>query len=194
MQDTVNEPTEDELDSILNGAKTAQDSIPICMRADVLAEIAELEREIHRLRANTDSDDPRMVDAGETTQAELAERIRDLEEIAHKGTINLRLQAVDRRRWESCVDNHKTFDEETQTEKTDLNAIVDELLPESIVSPVHLKGARYEKFLANLSEAQWEKVMQTIWDLNRTVTTVGKSVTASQVFQKQSAKQGPVAL
>lgn len=192
MQDTVTPEEVQDIDSILDGAKTAQDSIPICFRADVLAEIAELEREIHRLRMDDDSSDPRMTDERETTQADLADRIRKLEEIARKATINLRLQAVDRRRWEKCVDAHKTLDEDTGEEKTDLTAIVEELLPESIAAP-EMTGAQREKFLSKLSEAQWGKVMQTMWDLNRTITTVGKSVTASQVFQKQNGKQGPVA-
>lgn len=179
MQDTLS------IDQILSAARRPQESIPICMRADVLSEIGELERRIRVLTA--DDDDLRMISQHEDNAADLADKIRELEAEADRYTINLRLQAVDRRRWNVAVDNHKTEDEDSGEEKLDLNALVEELFVESLVSP-EMTPAKQEQFLAALTEGQWEKVVQTVWVLNRTVTTVGKSVTASQVFIRQSAK------
>lgn len=179
MQDVLS------IDQILSAAKLPQESVPICMRADVLSEIGELERRIRVLTA--DDDDIRMISQHEDNAADLADRIRELEAEADRHTINLRLQGVDRRRWNVAIDNHKAEDEDSGEEKLDLNALVEELFAESLVSP-EMGPAEQERFLATVTEGQWEKIVQTIWVLNRTVTTVGKSVTASQVFMRRSAK------
>jgi hypothetical protein len=181
------EQTDAIVDAILAGAKPAEESVPICMRADVLSEIGELERQINIV--SSDDDDPRMVSEHENTAAELADQIRALEAVAHANTINLRLKAVPKDRWREVVDKHKSEDEDTGVEQTNLTAVCEELFEESIVSP-KMSGTRLETFQSTISDAQSESIMKSMWRLNRTITTVGKSVTASQVFMRQSAKPG----
>ncbi len=179
-----------DLDAIIDGAKTAQESVPLCLRADVLSEIGELERKIQTITA--DDDDPRMAGANDESAAELAARIRALEKVAEDNTINLRLQAVDKKLWKAKVDEHTEEIEDTGERKLDLNALVTDLLDnhETIVSP-SFTPARLTKLLNALSDAQWETILQAVWRLNRTTTTVGKSVTASLVFLKRSEKPTP---
>lgn len=176
------------LDEILNGRKAAQGSVPICMRLDVMADIEELERQITRL--SQDNDDPRMAAGNEESAAELADRIRELEAEAQRYTIDLRLQAIDRDEWHQKVDQFTERDDDAGTAKMDLAALVTDIFPKSLVSPEMSPGQR-DDFLAKLSEAQWESVMQKIFDLNRRTVTVGKSLTASFVTRPKNAKQGP---
>lgn len=184
---------EDELsiDQILDEAALPQQSVPICMRADLLSQIQERERKILQLKS--DDDDLRMVEQSEFTAAELADEIRALEAEAARYTVNLRLQAVDRYKWNKQTDAAKTEDEDSGTEKLDLNALVEAVFDDSLVSPAMSK-TQQEKFLAKITEGQWESIIQAVWDLNRTVTTVGKSVTASLALMKRGEKPGPEGL
>jgi len=184
------ELTAEAFDQMLDGFRPAEESVPICLRSDVLSEIGELERRINVVSA--DDDDVRMVSNHEEEAAVMADRIRELEAVAEANTINLRLRAVDKKRWRDAVDAHKTEDEGTGVEQTDLSAVAEDVLPESIVSPSFLLDERRrQKLFDKLSDAQWEAVLKAIFRLNRSTTTVGKSVTASNVFMRQSEKPGP---
>lgn len=176
------------LDEILNGRKAAQGSVPICMRLDVMADIEELERRILQLKQDTD--DPRMAAGNEESAVELADQIRALEDEAQRYTIDLRLQAIDRDEWHEKVDQFTVRDVEAGTAQLDLAALVTDIFPKSLISPEMSPGQR-DDFLAKLSEAQWESVMQKVFDLNRRTVTVGKSLTASFVTRPKSAKPEP---
>jgi hypothetical protein len=182
------------LDEILNGRKLAQQTVPICLRADVLGEIQELEQKLNTMAS--DESDPRMVSAEAGDPVQMAQRIRELEAEAAQYTVPLRLQALPRKAWNALVDLVKDVDEETG--KSDLN--VGKLAETAfagfdhdgqrhsvLVSP-EMDEAQKARFLAGLSEAQWEQIVKATWDLNRTVTTVGKSVTASRVLTRTDAK------
>lgn len=177
------------LDEILNGRKAAQKSVPICMRLDVLADIEEREREIKRLKSDNDDGDVRMVSSNETTAADLADQIRELEAEAQRYTIDLRLTAVDRKHWNAKVDEHTERNDDGES-KLDLSGLAEDLFPDSLVSPA-MGAEQRTRFLAGLSEGQWESVLQAIWDLNRRTVTVGKSLTASFATRPKNEKRGP---
>jgi len=174
------------LDEILNGRTRAQQSVPICLKADVLAEIQELEHKLRNL--TTDEDDDRMVPTAGADPEDLARRIRELEAEAEKYTINIRLQAVERSSWNAAVDRNRKEDLDKGTEDLDLNGLAEDMFPQMLVSP-EMNSDQRSRFLSGLSEAQWEQIIRAIWDLNRSVTTVGKSVTASQVLTRSAGKQ-----
>jgi hypothetical protein len=175
------------VDEILSARKLATKSIPVCMRGDVLAEIQELEREINQLRS--DDDDPRMVDSNQSSAATLADKIRELEAEAERYTINLRLQALERKEWNKQVDLHTDENLATGERKLDLAAMCVDIFPDSLISP-EMTTRQQDNFLTGLTEGQWEEVMQGLWDLNRDRISVGKSVTASLAMQPKSGKPG----
>jgi hypothetical protein len=185
----VNGATPLGIDEMLAARKMPQRSIPVCMRADVLADIEELERQINSLRS--DNDDPRLA-AGNTASAdELAHEIRDLEAEAAKYTVALRLQAVEREEWNRFVDTH-TSENDDGTRKLDLSALTVDIFPKMLVSPL-MDADQQARFLRGLTEGQWEEVMQLVFELNRNKITVGKSLTASLAMQPKNAKPGPAA-
>lgn len=177
------------LDEILNGRKAAQKSVAVCLRLDVMADIEELERRIAQLKG-ADDGDARLAAANDDDAADLADQIRVLEATALQYTVDLRLQAVDKAVWKQKVDEHTERDDDTGEAKLDLAGLVEDLFPDSLVSP-EMGADQRRSFLAGLSEGQWETVMQGIWDLNRRTVTVGKSLTASFATRPKSAKPGP---
>lgn len=174
------------LDEILNGRKTAEKSIPIYMRLDVMADIEELERQITGLQGDTD--DGRLAGSGDDP-ADLADRIRELEAIGRQYTINLRVRALDKKLWKQKVDEF-TEENEDGVAKLDLAALVTDIFPDSLVSP-EMGPSQRDSFLTGLSDGQWESVMQGVFDVNRRTVTVGKSLTASFVTRPKNKGRGP---
>jgi hypothetical protein len=177
------------MDDFLKARQLPQGSVSLCMRPDVLAEIAELERQIETLQNSDDADDPRMAVRTTETAADLADRIRALEAEAAEYNMDLRLTGVSRLRWNKAKDAATSKDDEG-TEKLDLNGLMEGLFAESLVSPEMTEGQRTD-FLNGLTEGQWEKVIQTMWDLNRGGASVPKSMRASLALRTKSGKPEP---
>lgn len=179
------------LDEILNGRKLPQKSIPICMRLDIMADIEELERAIQAAQGNA-VDDVRMTGT-ESDVESLTEKIRELEAIGRQYTVDLRIQALDRKEWAAQVAEASTEDDDgnSKLNLSDLTANV-LALPGVILAP-EMTADQRDRFLAGLSDGQWETVMQGTFNLNRRTVTVGKSLTASLATPSKNAKPGPVA-
>lgn len=174
------------MDEYLKAAELPQQSVPICMRADVLGEIGELERRIKNLQ-DADEADLRL-SAGDEAP-ELAARIRELEAEAAEYTMDLRLTAVPRLEWNKARVKHTTENDDG-SEKLNLNAMMEDLFPQSVVSPEMTDGQRTD-FLAGLTEGQWEAVIKAMWDINRGGASVPKSLRASMVRGQKSEKPEP---
>jgi hypothetical protein len=176
------------IDEFLEAADLAQGSVPIVMKASLLAEIEQLERRIEQIQ-NADVDDERLAGNPEGDAADLADRIRALEAEANEWTLDLRLTAVPRKRWTTAVAKYTTQNDDG-AEKLDLDGLMEDLFPDSLTSPEMTEVQRTE-FLTKRSEGQWEKIINKLWDLNRGGITVGKSERASMVRRTKSEKPGP---
>jgi hypothetical protein len=177
------------LDEILNGRKRAQKSIPICLRLDVMAEIEELERKITASKGNA-VDDLRMVDDTDDVPA-MIDRIRELEDTARQYTVDLRIAAIDKKEWSAKVGEHTTTDDDGNS-KLDIAGLIEHVLslPGTIVSP-EMTADQRTTLIAGLSDGQWEKVMNDVFNLNRRTVDVGKSLTASLATQPKNEKRVP---
>jgi hypothetical protein len=174
---------------MLAARKRPQTSIPICLRLDIMAEIEELERKINSAQGNA-VDDMRMSGPGDDA-AGYAERIRELEALGAQYTVDLRVEALDRKVWPAKVAQF-TEDDGEGNSKLDLAALVVHVLsiPGVIVSPEMTAGQR-DELIDGLTDGQWETVMKSVFDLNRRTVSVGKSLTASLVTRPKSEKRGP---
>lgn len=177
------------IDEILNGRKRPQKSIPICMRLDIMAEIEELERAIQAAQG-TAVDDLRMSGSDEDAVT-LADKITELEAIGRQYTIDLRIQALDKKEWAEKVALYTTEDDNGD-DKLDMGALTEHVLalPGTIVSP-EMTADQRSRFIAGLSDGQWETVMKGNFELNRRTVSVGKSLTASLVTRPKNSKPGP---
>lgn len=176
------------IDEFLEAADLAQGSVPIVMKASLLAEIEQLEQRIQQIQ-NAVADDQRLAGSAKEDAADLADRICELQAEAAEWTLDLRLSAVPRLRWTTAVAKYTTQNEDG-IEKLNLNGLMQDLFPDSLVSPEMTEVQRTE-FLTKRSEGQWEQIITKLWDLNRGGITVGKSETASQVRRTKSGKPGP---
>lgn len=176
------------IDEILNGRKRAQTSLPICLRLDVMSEIEELERRIQASKG-TAVDDLRMA-GGDADTVVLADRITELEEIARQYTIDLRIQALDKKEWAEKVAQFTTDDGDGGG-TLDTGALTEHVLslPGVIISP-EMNADQRDRLIAGLSDGQWETVLKAVWDLNRRTVSVGKSLTASLVTRPPNSKPG----
>lgn len=179
------------IDQMLSGRKRPQASIPICLRLDVMSEIEELERAITTAQG-TVGDDLRMV-SPEGDIAELADQIRALEHEAEQYTIDLRVQALDRKEWAAKVAEFTEDDGEGNT-KIDMGVVVEHVLamPGVIISP-EMSAGQLENLITGLSDGQWETVIKKVFELNRRTVSVGKSLTASLATRPKKETPGPVA-
>lgn len=177
------------LDEILNGRKRAQKSIPICMRLDVMAEIEELERQITAAQGTVLDDADQRLAADGADIPGMVEKIRELEAIGRQYTIDVRIQALDKKRWNDKVAEH-TIEDDEGNKKLDISALTFDIFADILVSPA-MDTDQQNTFLTGLSDGQWEVVMNSVFELNRRVVSVGKSLTASLATQKKSEKRGP---
>lgn len=187
----MNEFPKLSLDEILNGRKRAQKSIPICLRLDVMAEIEELERSIQASQGNA-VDDLRMVDDTGDVPATV-DRIRELEAIAHQYTIDLRVEALERQQWSDEVGKYTETQDNGDT-KLNIAGLVEHVLtlPGVVTAPA-MSTDQIRGLIAGLSDGQWERVMNDVFNLNRRTVDVGKSLTASLAMQPKNEKPGPAA-
>ena len=172
---------------MLGARKRPQTSIPICLRLDVMAEIEELERQI-QAGGGSSEDDVRIVASND---ADAADRIEELESIAREYTIDLRIEALDRKVWAAKV--AEFTEEDSDGDKVmDMQALIDHVLrmPGVVASP-EMTAGELEDLISGLSDGQWERVMKSVFDLNRRTVTVGKSLTASLAMRPKKDKPAP---
>jgi hypothetical protein len=183
---TSTKPAPKTLAEMLKTAQRPTELVPVCLRADVLAEIRQLEILITE-RADSDNEDARLAASGDgPTAVEMAEQIRELEKIAGENTVYFTMQAVDSDRWNTAMDQHTSGEGADKT--VDVNAAIKSILFESILSP-EVAEADVTAMLKLISDGQWSKIAKSILDLNRTVVNVPKSLTASMTLMATSGKR-----
>lgn len=178
-------PAPKTLAEMLKTAQRPTELVPVCLRADVLAEIRQLEIMITE-RADADNEDARLASSGDgPTAVEMAEQIRELEKIAEENTVYFTMQAVDSDRWNTAMDEFTTG--EGQDKVVDVNTAIKSLLFESILSPAVAEND-VAAMLKLLSDGQWGKIALSIQQLNRQVVSVPKSLTASMTLMATPGK------
>jgi hypothetical protein len=170
------------LDQMIRGASRAKELVPICFRLDVLADIRRLELELEKI-TDADVSDTRLGGATERSAVDVAEEIRELEQVAEDNTIQLELQAVDSGRWAENISAHTDDQGNTQ-----LGDALRALLPESITAP-EFTSVQIQNMLAVLSDGQWDRIGKALLFLNRETASVPKSLTAFVALQAKSGKQ-----
>lgn len=170
------------LDEMLATAQRPTELVPVCLRADVLAEIQK--RELMIREAETDETDSRLAGSGSgPSPADLAQEIRELEQVAADNTYYFTLQAVDSDRWKAGIAAH-TKDDGSQ----DIDAALKSMLFESIAAPA-VTQASVTKMLGFLSDGQWAKLGNKLLELNRNVVDVPKSLTAYMTLRESPGKR-----
>lgn len=191
-----------DISEILAGAKLPEDTVDLCLRADLVAEHERLDAE---LEARLERPNQKL--GGDPRRAELAAQIVALEEQMRESTITVRLRAMPKRRWRALVMAHPPrLNEDGARIPVDFRGVnsdtfYDPLIRASVTEPeltddqwTHLLGhtaAEAEALEAAgkgdevqdgvLTSRQHDGLFAAAWDLNRDEVTVPKSSAASRL-------------
>jgi hypothetical protein len=144
--------------ALLQQQKAPERVVAICLRADLTAEIEQLEE---RLRARRET----VVTAtlsGDAEAREIANQIRALEEQAKDATVQIRMRALPRKQWADLVAKHPPVDDSTEF---NVKTIFDDAVPACIVEP-ELDRDTLDQFLDRLTQGQWDQLAGTCFALN----------------------------
>jgi hypothetical protein len=169
----------DAFDKLLEQSRLPEATIPLCLRGDLQAQWEELD---HRLTALY-SDASRKLAGASAEEAELARRIQELEQEMRDSTLTLRLRALERPEWLELVADHPPREDDKGDRMLGFNqkTFFDALVLACLVEP-ELDEERLSKLMDKLTDAQFQKLTEAAWGLNRRDVDVPFSSTASHIM------------
>lgn len=174
-----------ELDALLDAARLPEATVDICLRGDLVAEWEQAEKQLR----DAHNGSARTLAGGSVEEAELAKRVRELEEEMRGSTISVKLRAMRRPDWAKLVADHPPRKGNDGDKQLQINqeTFYDALIAASIVEPA-LDAERTQRFLDALSDAQFDKLAARAWILNRKDVDVPFSQIASRITETSGEK------
>lgn len=172
-------PTAKEL---IKTARRAERSVAICLRADLTAQMQELERELLESEAQRRAGGS--LNAG-TESRQLATAMEELRQEMMQHTMEFRLQAVARNRWTVLVAEHPPRPDNDSDKQLGVNesTFFEAILRECTVNPI-LDDEDWRMLLdESLSDAQWNQLTNAVWGINCRDVDVPFSAAALQILQ-----------
>lgn len=157
-----------DVDAILTGARLPEETVRVCTRGDLLDRLRRLEQEAMQTRVRQAAD-PRL--AGSTLTTE----IEDLRAQIEAATVEFRLRALPRRRWQELVVEHPPRKVNGKIHPDDAAGVNNEtffpaLIRACTVEPT-LREETWQALLDPdselLNEQQYLRLARTAWDLNK---------------------------
>lgn len=176
----------EQLDNLLNSARLPESTVTVCLRGDLQAEWERLNAKLAELRA---APGRKMTDNAEAS--DVAARIREIEGQMKGATLELTLRALPRRDWLRLLRDHppRKSDEGDKALGFNTETFFDALIPRSIVSP-ELNEDQVSRLMDALSSAQYDKLLETAWSLNRRDVSVPFSPLASLTAGSTDGRSG----
>jgi hypothetical protein len=170
--------------SIIAAARRPEDTVDLCFRPDVLADLVTLETEL--VEAIENDDDNRLGGAA-LEQRRLAEQIHALEEEAEANTVTFRVRALPNFEWRTAREKYPV---RTEADKefgwlVDRDALVRGILAVSVVDP-DLPDPDLDAMADSLSSGQWEKLRDTILAVNGGDGSIPFSRSASRILRNSN--------
>lgn len=165
----------EQLDNLLSEARLPESTVTVCLRGDLQAEWERLNTKLTELRTTPGR---KLTDNAEAST--VAARIREIEGQMKGATIELTLRALPRRDWLRLLRDHppRKGDEADKGLGFNSETFFEALIPRSIVSP-ELNEDQVSRLMDALSSAQYDKLLETAWNLNRRDVSVPFSPLAS---------------
>lgn len=169
---------------LLASAKLPERSVSICLRGDLVADIAELERELEALvkdaaanrRMSSKSGQKALADQIEAKRAEMAEH-----------TLTMRLRAMTSAKWRELVRKYPPAKDDKTGLGVDLMRFMGEAIPASVVEPTDMDDEDWQTFNENVPPAEVTRLMSAVWEMNTQGVDIPKSLIASVVNQRSAA-------
>ncbi|OQO89932.1 hypothetical protein B1813_19015 [Saccharomonospora piscinae] len=163
--------------ALLESAKLPEATVQLCLRGDLQAEWETLERKLSEAKQRGDR---RLT--GSAEEAALARQMRELEQQMESSTLTVLLRALPRKPWRKLVESHppRKGNDADRMLGLDSSTFFDDLVAQCIVEPV-LDAGQLEALLDKLTDAQFGKLSDAAWGLNRRDVNVPFSRTASRI-------------
>lgn len=151
------------IDDLLASARLAEDTVPICLRPDLLAEYKDAEsalEEAERAHATEGS-----LDAGDKLAA--AAVVEELREQMLAASVTFTVRALPRKRWTALYGEHPPREGDDGDARVGFNrdTFYDALVRECVVEP-QLSAEQWDALDATLSSAQFASLRTTAWLVN----------------------------
>lgn len=178
---------------LMAGAKLPEATVPTCLRGDLAAEHEQLNAELEQLEA--EAVDSLAGNGG----AELAERIRELEQEMRDSTYPIKLRALSRPDFRAFLAKFPPrLDAEGKASEhpldgaygIDTDAGFEYLVRVSIVDP-ELDDADFTELLSKLTDSQFESLVVAAWRLNKGDVDVPFSRAASRLNRLTAGESKP---
>lgn len=170
---------------LIRAAKLPEKAVPICLHADLVAEVEAAERELaDAQRHPADS----LAAGGKARQ--VAERIEALRQQMFDHTVDFRLRALARPAWRALMEGHAPRkDDKGQVDERDkyvgvnVSTFFDALVRASVVEP-ELDVEDWRLLLdERLTDRQFDQLADAAWSLNRRDVDIPFSLAASRMLQ-----------
>lgn len=176
----------------LRAGRPAEIVVPICTRGDLVAEFGRLDAQLRQQIARQAADS-RI--AG--TSTETATRLQDLEVEIVDSTVEFRIRALPRKRWQQLVEEHPprvADDGSVHDDDADLRLNVETFFPAAIractVEP-ELGDDDWQALLDPdgdlLNDEQYHRLANAAWSMNRRDVSVPFSLAASLTMRHSEA-------
>lgn len=165
----------------LAAAKLPERSLQVCLRGDLRAEFDALELQLRDARQS--SGRKRMSERPEAAQ--IAEKMATLQDEMADAMLDLTVRALPRREWQRLYREHppepdRPGDVAVGVALDDFMAVV---VPLCVVEPV-LDAEDWARLDETLASADYDRIFNAVWEVNRSGVDVPKSQLASLVMNE----------
>jgi hypothetical protein len=138
--------------------------VRLCLRGDLQAELEMLEQQLRSVPKEPSS----LADSGQAQGVEIIERMREIAEQMEAEKIPVRLRAFERREWYKLVEAHPPRKDDVNDRQLGVNreTFFDEAITKAWMSP-ELEPSEIKELLDLLTSAQFQKLQEAVWNLNR---------------------------
>lgn len=173
--------------SKLANAKRPERVVRVFLNGDLAAQIDDADADLRRI--SSESDD-RL--GGNPAERKLATHIEALRQEMQESEQAFRLRAMSRRRWTEFLTEHPARKDDEADANFGLNraTVWDALVRESIIDP-ELADDDWETLLDKLNSAQFEKLSDASWALNRGEVDIPFSARAFTTLQRSGETSKP---
>jgi hypothetical protein len=169
-----------DLDSALADAKRPERTVSICLRGDLVAQIEDLERQLHDAMHDKPANDSL---AGNQTARELAQQIEAVRDQMRDATVVLRLRGLSNPEWHKLVAAHEPRDRNVGDKTFGYN--VETFFPALIKACLEdrVSDEQWTRLQDTLSAGQFDQLATAALAVSRRQVDIPKSLAASETLR-----------
>ena len=170
----------------LKAAKLPERSLQVCLRGDLQAEFDDLERQLREARETPATTGKRL--GSKPDAMAIVEKQAVLRDQMADEMLDLRVRALPRSEWVELVRANppKPGDDGDEAMGVNLEGLMPVAIPRCVVEP-ELDDEDWKMLNDHLSSGDYDRLMTTVWDVNRSGVDIPKSRLASLVMAESAA-------